>query len=102
MLQHFRSIAQQLPVLKQSIRTLPSSYILRRKVACWSCGHETANSIKCQKCNVLQEVNSKRNYFDILGIKPSFDVNTPEVVTNYHNLQILFHPDKNVNRSEVI
>lgn len=72
-----------------------------RQVACWKCGTENATNLYCQSCNVLQEPDSKSNYFDLLGISLSYNVQSSDLVSKYHKKQVLFHPDKHSNKSDV-
>ena len=44
-------------------------------------------------------MNLSQNYFQLLGIKESFDIDLQDLSTNYKKLQIQAHPDKNVNAS---
>jgi len=44
-------------------------------------------------------MNFSQNYFQLLGVKESFDIDLQDLSTNYKKLQIQIHPDKNVNAS---
>ncbi len=77
----------------------PSSLIIR-KIACWKCGKNHEGGTECVNCHAIQDPK-KIDYFALLGQKNSFDVDSKSLISNYHNLQIRFHPDKHSNDEEV-
>jgi molecular chaperone HscB len=44
-------------------------------------------------------MNFSQNYFQLLGINESFDIDLQDLASNYKKLQIQTHPDKNINAS---
>ncbi|XP_065207647.1 iron-sulfur cluster co-chaperone protein HscB [Planococcus citri] len=71
-----------------------------REVSCWKCGIENSDNFYCENCNVLQEPDFKQNYFDLFGLQLSYNIDSPNLISKYHKLQIAFHPDKHSNKSE--
>lgn len=69
---------------------------------CWKCGKILKDVLVfCDQCNSLQRVNSKSNYFEIIGIDFVYDLNLSEISTKYKKLQSQLHPDKFGNKTEV-
>lgn len=64
-----------------------------RLFSCWKCGRENMNSLQCSACQATLD-HTNINYFELFGLKPSFDLDITKIVSKYHNLQILYHPDK--------
>lgn len=44
--------------------------------------------------NLFKNISSSANYFSLLKVKPSFDVDVEELKKNFTNLQRVLHPDK--------
>lgn len=68
---------------------------------CWKCGKPSnkIDEIFFCKCGVVQSVRDV-SYFEIIGIKDSFDVDTTDLSNKYKELQKLLHPDKHTLKSE--
>ncbi|KAM3725589.1 Iron-sulfur cluster co-chaperone protein HscB [Dirofilaria immitis] len=65
---------------------------------CWKC-HKAINCLKekffCPLCSAIQPVENRgRNYFDYLGLLPSFDIDLSLLKINFLKLQSVVHPDK--------
>jgi len=64
---------------------------------CWQCGRNiddvVAERYFCD-CGVVQPPVSARSYFDIMGIKETFDIDLSELTEKYRSLQRILHPDK--------
>jgi hypothetical protein len=62
---------------------------------CWKCGCDIQNSsLFCSKCKTIQKPDENKNYFDVLGIEQSFEVEDKELTTKYRRLQNVLHPDR--------
>lgn len=72
-----------------------------RRISCWKCGKEHSHCEQGSKCVATQDP-SKINYFELLGQKISYNIDATTLVSNYHKLQIQYHPDKHNNESEVM
>jgi len=69
-------------------------------VTCWNCGHTSENLQDfCNECAVIQPIKQASNYFDILRIKKSFNVNSKQLTKGFRMLQAKYHPDKFTLRS---
>lgn len=69
---------------------------------CWKCGENLRNiQIFCDKCNSLQQVNTFSNYFEIIGVEYSYNLNLSELSQKYRKLQSVLHPDKFGNKTKV-
>ncbi|KAJ2496665.1 molecular chaperone [Coemansia sp. RSA 1972] len=64
---------------------------------CWKCQHETSQtSVLCENssCSAIQPVSSTATYFDILlGVPPTFTIDTSQLRRNFLRLQQAVHPD---------
>lgn len=72
-----------------------------RLSSCWSCGKDVRNmdlDLFCSSCNALQEPDKKENYFKIMGVKESYDLDETELAKKFKELQKYLHPDKFANR----
>lgn len=72
-----------------------------RLTSCWSCGKDVKNMISnlfCGNCKALQAPDKANNYFNIIGIKESYDLDENELANKYKDLQKYLHPDKFANR----
>lgn len=58
------------------------------------------NSLQCSACQATLD-HTNINYFELFGLKPSFDLDITKIVSKYHNLQILYHPDKHSSDNKV-
>ncbi|XP_008560840.1 iron-sulfur cluster co-chaperone protein HscB [Microplitis demolitor] len=67
---------------------------------CWQCNYPFKSELFCQKCETVQEPPEQLNYFEILGVEKSFDINVTDVQTKYRKLQSKLHPDKFGNKSK--
>ncbi|XP_013189578.2 iron-sulfur cluster co-chaperone protein HscB [Amyelois transitella] len=78
-------------VLKRSM----SRQILQ--LSCWSCGKDTktlVSNLFCPNCNTLQKPKKEDNYFKVLGVKETYDLNENNLAKRYKDLQKYLHPDK--------
>ncbi|XP_041971646.1 iron-sulfur cluster co-chaperone protein HscB [Aricia agestis] len=79
-----------------------STFIQFKYLSCWSCGKDSQNlthNIFCPNCGVLQKPLDK-NYFKVMGVKETFDLNESELAKKYKELQKHLHPDKYANRNK--
>lgn len=68
---------------------------------CWKCGKSRREAgFFCEDCNALQKPNKNYNYFHLLGLSETFDVNPGELTTKFRQLQGVLHPDKFSNASD--
>jgi len=70
---------------------------------CWQCGRNIDDVIEryfCE-CGVVQPPVAERSYFDIMGIKESFDIEPNELTEKYRSLQRILHPDKYSQKCDV-
>jgi len=70
---------------------------------CWQCGRsidDVTERYFCD-CGVVQPPVAERSYFDIMGIKESFDVDLTELTEKYRGLQRILHPDKYSQKCDV-
>ncbi|XP_059616314.1 iron-sulfur cluster co-chaperone protein HscB-like [Phlebotomus argentipes] len=71
------------------------------QVSCWSCGNADGGSgIFCPKCNSLQKVDTSKNYFDILDLPLSYNVDSNALSVKFREMQSFLHPDKFSNKSQ--
>lgn len=87
------------PFIKHSTHDC-KHYCSQSKI-CWRCGSTNTISMFCSDCKVLQEPNKGQNYFDIMGITKTYDIENNVLMKNYRNLQSVLHPDKYGQRSKV-
>ncbi|XP_028168640.1 iron-sulfur cluster co-chaperone protein HscB [Ostrinia furnacalis] len=73
-----------------------------RALKCWSCGKEVkfVSNLFCGTCNALQHPNSHDNYFQLLGVKETYDQDETELAKRYKDLQKYLHPDKFATRDK--
>ncbi|XP_050353589.1 iron-sulfur cluster co-chaperone protein HscB [Nymphalis io] len=74
-----------------------------RYLSCWSCGNSITTMVSnlfCSNCKVLQRPDKSENYFKILGVKETYDLDENELSKKYKELQKYLHPDKYANRGE--
>lgn len=72
-----------------------------RYISCWSCGNNINNLVSnlfCSNCKVLQRPDELDNYFKVLGVKETYDLDETELSKKYKELQKHLHPDKYGNR----
>ncbi|XP_014230543.1 iron-sulfur cluster co-chaperone protein HscB, mitochondrial [Trichogramma pretiosum] len=67
---------------------------------CWQCDFPHKSELFCSKCKALQKLPQEMNYFDIIGVEKSFDIDVNTVKQKYKKLQGLLHPDKYGQKSE--
>ncbi|XP_075983666.1 iron-sulfur cluster co-chaperone protein HscB-like protein, mitochondrial [Anticarsia gemmatalis] len=92
-----------------SLRNLILNHVIKNaykhqiRLACWSCGKDVKNTeshLFCGNCKVLQEPDKKNNYFNIMGVKETYDLDETELAKKYKELQKYLHPDKFANREQ--
>ncbi|KAL1401191.1 hypothetical protein pipiens_006807 [Culex pipiens pipiens] len=68
---------------------------------CWSCNKPLVKTDKffCASCGSLQKVEQE-NYFQLLDMPCSFDLNSTKLTSNFRQLQAVLHPDKFSQRPE--
>lgn len=71
-----------------------------RSISCWSCGSDSnqISNLFCSNCKALQKPEKYENYFKVLGVKETYDLNEDELAKKYKELQKHLHPDKYANR----
>lgn len=69
---------------------------------CWQCDYPYKSELFCQKCETLQKPPENLDYFEILGIKKNYDIESKELHKKYTQLQNILHPDRFGKRTEVI
>ena len=71
-----------------------------RQISCWSCGNDSplTSNLFCSKCKALQMPEKPENYFKILGVKETYDLDESDLAKRYKELQKYLHPDKYANR----
>ncbi|KAJ2940154.1 hypothetical protein O0L34_g11719 [Tuta absoluta] len=82
---------------------LKSPYVHARFLSCWSCGQKSPNLVSnlfCSNCKVLQRPPQNADYFKVLGVKPTFDLDENELAKRYKELQKYLHPDKFANKDK--
>ncbi|XP_034944701.1 iron-sulfur cluster co-chaperone protein HscB [Chelonus insularis] len=67
---------------------------------CWQCNYPFKSELFCKKCQTLQEPPDQMDYFEILGAKKSFDVDTKEIQQTFRKMQNILHPDRFGNKSD--
>ncbi|KAJ8711019.1 hypothetical protein PYW07_008261 [Mythimna separata] len=73
-----------------------------RLASCWSCGKDVqaSSALFCGSCNALQQPAKGDNYFKIMGVMESYDLDETELAKKYKELQKYLHPDKFANRQQ--
>lgn len=72
-----------------------------RYISCWSCGNKInklVSNLFCSNCKALQRPDELDNYFKVLGVKETYDLDETELSKKYKDLQKYLHPDKYGNR----
>lgn len=85
-------------VLQLSVKSSIVTHI--RCINCWSCGNNVSTLVTnlfCSNCNVLQKPTHE-NYFKLLGVSETFDLDENDLAKRYKELQKHLHPDKYANR----
>jgi hypothetical protein len=71
---------------------------------CWQCGHSIKGyEVLCSKegCGAVQKVNQDEiSFFDMFGLKISFEIDEKELENRFKALQKQLHPDKFARASE--
>lgn len=91
-----------------SVRSLFLTHTIKQTVfrqirlaSCWSCGKDVQRKepgLFCGSCNALQQPTKGDNYFKIMGVSESYDLDETELAKKYKELQKYLHPDKFANR----
>ena len=69
---------------------------------CWNCGStEKGAHFFCKQCKALQKPNYNVNYFHLLGVDETFDINLGDLSKKFRQLQSVLHPDKFSNATDV-
>lgn len=63
---------------------------------CWNCGRDThpARELFFCDCGVVQKPACELTYFDLMQLKPSFDIDTKSLGDMFRETQKRLHPDK--------
>lgn len=85
-----------------SKRLLPHklNQLIRLK-SCWCCGNNLNNLVSnlfCSNCNALQSPDEKQNYFKVMGVNETYDLDENDLAKKYKDLQKYLHPDKFANK----
>lgn len=64
---------------------------------CWRCGAKGGGYF-CDKCEVIQEVRERGNFFKVMGVEERFGVDSGVLTKRFRELQSRLHPDKFSNR----
>ncbi|KAF7993419.1 hypothetical protein HCN44_010005 [Aphidius gifuensis] len=67
---------------------------------CWQCDYPYKSELFCQKCKTLQKPPENLDYFEILGVKKNYDIESKELHKKYTQLQNILHPDRFGRRTE--
>ncbi len=72
-------------------------------VSCWKCGVtvDLNKVLFCDYCEVVQKPKNDVDYFEILGLKREFEVDTKKLTKSFRLLQMQLHPDRFSQKSEV-
>lgn len=82
--------------------SLTRSFVNSVSPPCWNCGQtERESKFFCQKCKALQKPSNNYNFFHLLDVKETFEIDTNELSKKFRQLQSLLHPDKFSNASNV-
>ncbi|GAQ78744.1 DnaJ heat shock family protein [Klebsormidium nitens] len=70
---------------------------------CWSCGsaHGDDTLFFCNQCGAIQAASDTADYFQLLGVEPTFMVNLPVIEGKYKALQRKLHPDMYATKQKV-
>lgn len=60
---------------------------------CWSCREETGAGPFCTHCVKIQPAKEMGNYFEVLGLTESYDINPSRLKKQFYELSRKFHPD---------
>lgn len=63
------------------------------KQVCWKCGNTQPVTILCDGCGALQPISRPSNYFKLMGIEESYDLDMKKLKQKYNVLQAKIHPD---------
>lgn len=72
-----------------------------RFLSCWSCEKDAkilVLNLFCPNCKVLQRPDKNKNYFNIMGVKETYDLDEDDLARKFKELQKFLHPDKFANR----
>lgn len=60
---------------------------------CWKCGNKQSTAILCNGCGTLQPISRPSNYFKLMGISESYNLDMKKLKQRYNMLQARIHPD---------
>ena len=78
-------------------------YVTAHKSQCWKCGRDLEERVEqffCE-CGVVLPVNECLNYFDVMGVSMTFELDPATLRGIFRNLQKDLHPDKFSKQSKV-
>jgi molecular chaperone HscB len=61
---------------------------------CWSCQKAAGEGMLCARCNAVQPVDPKADYFGILGVPRVFQVDVVDLEKRYKDATKILHPDR--------
>lgn len=72
-------------------------------VSCWKCGVtvDLKKVLFCNYCEVVQKPKYDVDFFEIFGMKRTFEVDSKELTKKFRLLQMQLHPDRFSQKSEV-
>ena len=101
------TLPSALPLSNRKLHSLAEETHTRRyatahKLQCWKCGRDLEELVErfCS-CGMVQSVNEYINYFDVMGVPVTFDLDRATLHGIFRNLQKDLHPDKFSKRSKV-
>jgi molecular chaperone HscB len=78
-----------------SSSTTPRCSRNKDESVCWCCGAcNNSWNLFCGTCAYIQPLDGETNYFQLLDLPQSFDVDLAQVEKNFKTLQKQVHPDK--------
>ncbi|XP_023209364.1 iron-sulfur cluster co-chaperone protein HscB, mitochondrial-like [Centruroides sculpturatus] len=67
---------------------------------CWNCQFILKKlDLFCSKCNYIQLPSNDVNYFELMGVPQSFEVDVSKITMTFRDLQRHLHPDKFTTKS---
>lgn len=61
---------------------------------CWSCQKAAGDGVLCVSCRAVQPPDPKADYFRVLGVPRSFDVDLEDLERRYKETTKILHPDR--------
>ena len=70
---------------------------------CWKCSQKLDRdkiNFTCP-CGVVQPINENKNYYELFGLRKSYDIELSNLTKLFRQLQMQLHPDKFSQKSSV-